>query len=146
MAIFEKRYHPPGTAPGTLTEVPVAEAVPLRIRLINYSADQIVVRDDVGASECQLYLQKESFTWVHVQGHPSEAALQQLGTAFQLHTLALEDVLNSGQRPKVESFADQLFIAMSLPLIKADTVSIEQVSIFLGKKFLISFCVGDVAS
>jgi hypothetical protein len=38
MAFFEKRYHPPGTAPGTLTEVPATEAEPLLIRLINYCA------------------------------------------------------------------------------------------------------------
>jgi len=143
MAFFEKRYHLPGTAPGTLTEIPAAEAEPLRIRLIDYRADEITIRDNVEASECRPYLQRDSVTWVHVQGHPTEAALLELGSTFQLHSLALEDVLNTGQRPKVELFNDQLFITMSLPNMQVDTVYIDQVSVFLGKNFLISFCVGD---
>ncbi len=145
MAFFDKRYHPPGTAPGTLTEVPAEEAAPLQIRLINYSAKEISIKDDVAAIECSQYLQEDSVTWVHVQGHPSKAVLHELGAAFQLHTLALEDVLNTGQRPKVESFDDQLFIIANLPLIQEDTVYIEQVSLFLGKNFLISFCIGNFA-
>ncbi len=142
MAIFDKRYHPPGTAPGTLTEVPAAQAAPLRIRLIRYSADEITVKDDVQAEECRPQLQQDGVTWVHVQGHPSKAALRELGSAFQLHALALEDVLNTGQRPKVESFDDQLFVVVSMPLMEGETVSVDQVSLFLGSNFLISFCVG----
>jgi magnesium transporter len=80
-----------------------------------------------------------------VQGHPTEVALREIGEAFQFHSLALEDVLNTGQRPKVESFDDQLFIIMSLPLMVEDNVYIQQASFFLGKNFLISFCVGDFA-
>ena len=145
MAYFEKRYHPPGTPPSTLTEVPATEAAPLRIRLIHYHADDLVVMDDVAASECGRYLQGQGITWAHVQGHPSEAALLELGAVFGLHPLALEDVLNTGQRPKMESFQDQLFVVMSLPLMEEDRVYVDQVSIFLGKNFLVSFCVGDAA-
>ncbi len=145
MAFFTKRYHPPGTPPGTLTEVPATEAAPLRIRLIDYSADEITTRDDVTASECSPYLQRDSVTWVHVQGQSTEAALREFGESFQLHSLALEDVLNTGQRPKVEPFDDQLFIVMSVPVMEADLVAVYQASFFLNKTFLISFCEGDFA-
>lgn len=143
MAFFTKRYHPPGTPPGTLTEAPVVEAAPLRIRLIDYSTDKFTILEDVNASECRPYLQRDSVTWVHVQGQPTEAALRELGAAFQLHSLALEDVLNTGQRPKVEHFDDQLFIVMSMPFSEADRVEVQQVSFFLNKTFLVSFCEGD---
>jgi len=143
MSFFTKRYHPPGTAPGTLIKVPAAEAVPLQIRLINYSVDTITIRDDVDVNECDPYLHSDSATWVHVQGQTPEATLGDLGSVFQLHSLALEDVLNTGQRPKVESFDDQLFIVMSMPLMKVDIVEVQQVSFFLGKKFLVSFCEGS---
>jgi magnesium transporter len=143
MGYFDKRYHPPGTAPGTLKEAPPAEMAPLRIRLIDYRADEITVRVDVDATECEPYLQRESITWVHVQGQPTEAALNELRRVFNLHALALEDVLNTGQRPKVESFDDQLFIVMSLPLMEAELVHVQQVSFFLNESFLVSFCEGD---
>lgn len=146
MALFNKRYHPPGTPPGTLRELPAISAADLAIRLVDYTGDDISIRDDVSVAECRSYLERDSITWVHVQGHPTEAALRELGQAFHLHALALEDVLNSGQRPKIEPFDDQLFIVMSLPWMHGEVVEVQQVSFFLGKSFLVSLCAGDVAS
>ena len=146
MAYFTKRYHPPGTSPGTLIEAPPSDVSPLRLQLIDYDKERITIRDDVEVSECAPFLQKESITWLHVSGRPTEAALHQLGTAFRLHSLALEDLLNTGQRPKVEPFDDQLFIIMSMPEMKSGLVVVEQVSFFLGDNFLVSFCEGGFAS
>ncbi len=145
MAFFTKRYHPPGTPPGTLVEIPDKKAAPLRIQLVDYSFDQVTIREDVQASECRAYLERESVTWIHVQGHPTEAALRELGSDFHLHSLALEDVLNTGQRPKVDLFDDQSFVVMNLPLIGPECVEIKQISFFLSETFLISFCAGDFA-
>lgn len=145
MAFFTKRYHPPGTSPGTLTEMPADQALQLKIHLIDYTADQFKALEDIDPVECQPYLQRDSVTWVHVQGHPTEAALRELQAAFNLHALALEDVLNSGQRPKIEPFDDQLFIVMSMPLMVSGVVEVQQVSIFLSSTFVISFCEGDYA-
>ncbi len=145
MAFFTKRYHPPGTPPGTLVEAPAVDHAPLRIRLVDYSSEEITVRDNLDAGECAPYLARDSRTWVHVQGRPTEAALQELGRAFGLHALALEDVLNKGQRPKLEPFDDQLFIVMSMPLMTDGLVEVEQVSLFLNDTFLVSFHEGDFA-
>ena len=145
MAFFTKRYHPPGTPPGTLTESRTLEMAPLKIRVIDYSPEEVTVREDVNASECRPYLQSDSTTWVHIQGRPGESALRDLGATFNLHPLALEDVLNTGQRPKLEPFDDQLFIIMSMPLMETGLVEVQQVSLFLSQNFLISFCEGDFA-
>ena len=139
MAYFDKRYHPPGTPPGTLTEVSTSAEKPLKIRLVDYRADEITIRDDLTAGECSPYLQRDSITWVHVQGHPTEAVLDELGAAFNLHPLAMEDILNTGQRPKIEPFEDQLFIVMGLPSMDNDLVEVRQVSFFFSKNFLMSF-------
>jgi len=80
---------------------------------------------------------------VHVEGHPTEEALRELGSSFDLHALALEDVINVGQRPKIEPFDDQLFIVMALPLFVGDEIEVHQVSMFLGDRYLISFCETD---
>lgn len=145
MAFFTKRYHPPGTPPSTLTEAPATDSASLRSHLIDYNADEITVYDDIEVSECRPFLQRDSITWVHVQGQPTEAALRELGDIFQLHSLALEDISNRGQRPKVETFDDQLFAIMALPLMEADLVKVHQVSFFLSNTFLVSFCEGDFA-
>lgn len=145
MTYFNKRYHPPGTPPGTFTEMPVSAETPLRIRLIEYGIHDISVRDAVAVTECRPNLKSDTITWVHVQGYPTEAALLSLEATFQLHSLALEDIFNSGQRPKIEPFDDQLFVVMNLPTMEEGLVNIQQVSCFLGRNFLVSFCGGDAA-
>lgn len=143
MAFFEKRYHPPGTAPGTLTEIQGDNASPLHIRLIDFDKSQAILREDIDVAECRAYLENETVTWIHVQGNPTKAALKELGKSFSLHSLVLEDILNTGQRPKIEYFEDQIFVIMNLPTVVGDSVNIQQVCFFLGKDYLISFCVGN---
>lgn len=140
MSFFEKRYHPAGTSPGTLTKSRPANALPLRIRLFDYDSKAITVKEDVTARDCKPYLDSRETTWIHVEGHPTEDALRDLGKLFNLHPLALEDVINTGQRPKVEPFEEQLFIIMSLPAMVDDLVKVHQVSLFLGENYVISFC------
>ncbi|NNF41151.1 MAG: magnesium/cobalt transporter CorA [Woeseiaceae bacterium] len=140
VALFNKRYHPAGTAPGTLTRERPADARPLCIRLIDFDASDLTLLEEVTAEDCKPYLDRDTVTWVHVEGRPTEAALRELGASFGLHSLALEDVHNAGQRPKVEPFADHLFLVMGLPVIDDDVVEVHQFSLFAGDNFLISFC------
>jgi len=60
-----------------------------------------------------------------------------LGEVFGLHPLALEDVLNTGQRPKVQEFEDHLFIVLKLPEFRQQ-LGMEQVNIFAGKGWVIT--------
>ena len=98
------------------------------------------------AEDCEPYLNRETMTWVHVEGQPTEEALRKLGASFRLHALALEDVLNTGQRPKVQPFSDHLFIVMSLPTVDDDSVEVHQLSLFVGDNFVISFCDADFST
>ncbi len=145
MAFFTKGYHSPGSPPGTLIESAVTEAAALRIRLIDYTADEIIVRKKYSGCRVRPLFTAGTVTWMHVQGQLIEEALRELDAIFQLHSLALEDVLNTGQRPKVESFDDQLFIVMNMPMIKAELIDVQLASFFLSDTFLVSFCADDFA-
>lgn len=141
MAIFPKRYHPPGTEPGTLSQEERIEAVPLRIFLTDYSSSDFTELVLVDPEECGPYLERDSITWIHVQGDAEADTLRQLGRLFGLHHLALEDVINTGQRPKVDDYDEQLFVIMAHPLISTDLSSLQmlQLSIFIGPGFIVSF-------
>ena len=146
MAYFTKRYHPPGTAPGTLQRTGGAELVPLKLYLTDYTGADFSEHDLATPEECRVYLNRESITWIHVQGDAEPSTLRELGALFGLHSLALEDVINSGQRAKVEDYAEQLFVVMAHPVVIPDssTVSIAQLSLFIGRNFLVSFHPGNV--
>ena len=139
MRVFRKRYHPPGTSPGTLAEV-VSE-VPLAIWLIDYRDEQFEERELHGVAECRPFLERDSITWVQVQGGVQPGTLHELGHLLGLHPLALEDVANQGQRAKLEEYDEQIFVVVHLPVIDGNgSLRIEQMSLFAGQGFLVSFC------
>lgn len=140
MSYFTKRYHPPGTSPGTLSEHDAEVMTPLQIGLVDYTPHSFSEHLIENPSDCAPWLEKDSITWIHVQGQVDPDTLRELGTLFGLHPLALEDVINTGQRPKADSYDDQLFVTMNLPTLDIDgELCVEQVSLFLADRLLISF-------
>jgi magnesium transporter len=139
MRMFPKRYHPPGTSPGTLAEV-VSE-VPLATQLIDYRDDQYEEKELHGAAECVPFLERDSTTWINVQGGALPQTLRDLGRLLGLHPLALEDVVNAGQRAKLEEYDEHIFVIMHLPILDAKgALRTEQLSLFAGEGLLVSFC------
>jgi magnesium transporter len=139
MEYFGKTYHPPGTAPGTLIAAGEGLAGKFSIHLLDFTGTELVEEELATPAECRPFLEKESVTWIHLQGGIPAETLSEFGEIFELHPLALEDILNKGQRPKVEEYDDQLFVILAMPSQVNNTTAIDQVSIFLGKNFIISF-------
>ena len=143
MSFFTKRYHPPGTQPGTLTTAEGPPSVPPRLSLIDYTDSKLEEITGIEPEACQRYLERPSITWIHVQGDVDPETLKSLGKYFGLHELALEDIINSGQRPKIELYDEQLFIILSHPVLEDEHGGTEQVSLFLFGNFLFSFHDGN---
>ena len=139
MTYFTKQFHPPGTSPGTLTDRTLTDKYVLSISLIDYSSTNLIEKELASAEECQSYLKGPSVTWIHIQGQPTPETLQELGEIYELHALALEDILNTGQRPKVELYDTQLFVIAGLPVMQDGIIITQQISIFAGKDYIISF-------
>lgn len=139
MSFFTKRYHPPGTAPGTLVEPEAASAVPVTIRLIDYTETDFLEQMVDSPAECLPYLKQNTITWIHVQGDPLPDTLKLLGETFDIHPLVLEDIVNTGQRPKADIYDEQIFVVLSHALMNNTHVYGKQVSLFLGENYIISF-------
>ncbi|MBC8070835.1 MAG: magnesium/cobalt transporter CorA [Deltaproteobacteria bacterium] len=77
-------------------------------------------------------------TWIHVVGLGGAALISDLGREFELHPLALADVVQTHQRPKVERFGTvvQIVIRIVDDIGSPDT---EQLSVFIGPGFVVSF-------
>ena len=142
MAYFEKSYHAPGTSPGTLVSHEGADLEGANIRLIDYTESEFIEKELATADECQAYLSKNSVTWIHMQGPMRASTIRSIGNIFKLHPLTLEDVLNKGQRPKIDEYDDLIFVIMSMPTVIDGSISIEQVSIYMGENYIISFHAG----
>lgn len=143
MAFFRKHYHPPGTAPGSLQAHPERSEKPCRFRAIRFHKEHFEVAEDSEfVPDARATVPEGQVTWLHAQGQASGKQLAAIGDFFQLHALALEDVHNTGQRPKVEEYDDQLFLILALPHFADGEVSLHQVSLFLTTDTVLSFCDG----
>jgi len=90
----------------------------------------------------------DTMDWLNIDGLHEVDIIETIGNHFDLHPLVMEDILNPGQRPKVEVYDNYIFIILKMLYFNEEKqeVTAEQVSIVLGKGFVISFqeTVGDV--
>lgn len=78
-------------------------------------------------------------TWVHVVGFKNVDLLERLGALLDLHHLALEDVVNLDQRPKIEDYGKKLFVVVRMIESLDTRLESDQLSIFLLENCVISF-------
>lgn len=125
-----------GTAPGTVTVDPTAPK-PV-IHVLAYGPDDFVEQPIADPGEVREFLGKWPVTWINVDGLGDAETIRALGEIFGLHQLALEDVANVYQRPKVEEYGERLFVIVRMMTVNTPALS-EQVSLFLGKGFVLTF-------
>lgn len=131
-----RRRTPAGSAPGTL--IADATAPPPVIHVMAYGSDTIEEFEAKNARAVAEHLGSHPVLWVDVQGLGDLDTLAHLGEVFDLHRLALEDVVNVHQRAKVEEYPGNLFIVTRMPA-RSDRVETEQMSMFLGKNYVLTF-------
>lgn len=141
MAYLNKRYAVPGTPPGEITSH-AEPATPPRLHLVEYNETFWFESEHANLKECSGFIAAPTHTWIHVQGAASPEGLRELGAAFGIHPLALEDILHTGQRPKLENYGGPLFVVLSQPRWNNEHVTTEQVSLFFDERVLVSFYAG----
>jgi len=128
----------PGASPGTL--VPLPDAHPTKVHLMAYGVKDVVEKEITNIDQIKEFLGNWENVWVHVSGLGNIDMIAQLGGLFSLHPLALEDVIHVHQRPKVDEYDNNLFITTrSIVKHKEEEVEMEQVSLFLGDGYVLSF-------
>lgn len=137
MNLYGKRSATPGSAPGLLVPRSVAGGKVL-LRLMHYSGDSLEERSVDSVGEALDFVDRDGVTWIDIVGSPDVATLERLGERLRIHSLALEDVMNSGQRPKVEHHEGHIFVVLKQIHLDGANLEAEQVSMFFGDGFLVT--------
>ncbi|MBN1947517.1 MAG: magnesium/cobalt transporter CorA [Bradymonadales bacterium] len=132
-----KRRTPPGAPPGIIAVDPLAHKP--QIEVFAYGPDQVEQLSIPDPSQLSTLLGKFPVLWVNVEGLGDADVLQTIGDLFGLHPLAMEDVVNLHQRPKIEEYGDHLFIVTHMVSYLEDRLDSEQLCLFLGQNFVITF-------
>lgn len=132
------KYHTPGTAPATLTPPDLAREQPV-IMLIQYDEESIFEGTFDTIEELMQRYDPAKVNWINIDGLGDTELLRKLGNRFKIHPLALEDVLNTTQRPKVEHYEEHYFVVSEMIYWdEKNQLAVEQLSLFLGQEYVIT--------
>lgn len=124
-----------GAPPGTIS--PPADAEKPRIELICYGADEVIEREVESVAELRDLVGKTEVSWINITGIGDSATFTELGQLFGYHHLALEDVVNLHQRPKIEDYDEYAYLVLRMPTCE-DGMDLEQISVFLGANHVLT--------
>lgn len=130
-----------GFPPGSLVHVGDVIGTKTRISVIDYSKENCEEQEIQSIEEILKYKDKDTITWVMIEGLTNTDIVERIGTMFGIHQLVLEDILNTNQRPKFEEYEDHLYIVLKCLLSEDEefTVNSEQISLLVLKNFVFMF-------
>ena len=139
--LLKKRSKKIGQPPGSLIHIGDETVKDVKITIIDYKDEQFREMEAPSLEACFPFKDTDSVTWINVEGIHRSEILEKLGECYGLHPLVLEDIMATDQRPKMEDFGDYMFIVLKMIKYNAENggLEIEQVSLILGKNFVLSF-------
>lgn len=127
-----------GASPGTLVHLGERRSDHVRIRVIDFSPERLREEDVSSVEACFPFRDTAGVTWINIDGLHNVDLIRRLGEHFHVHPLVLEDVLNTGQRSKVEDYGSYLF-AVARTITQDSAAEEEQITLLVGPGFVISF-------
>lgn len=130
-----------GLPPGSLVHVGHVMVDESTITILDYSRDRLVEEELTLVQDLGKYINSGTLTWVIVEGLANVDLVDQIGKLFGVHSLVLEDILNTHQRPKFEEYDDYLFVVLKAVIPDNSTIKVnyEQISLLVFKDFVFTF-------
>jgi magnesium transporter len=136
--LFRRNKPPVGAPPGATASV---SGMPKpRLAVISYNRDELAQAQGERLDDVVTAIADHRVSWLDVQGLGDETVIRQIGGHFQLHPLVLADIMNLGQRPKLEVYDDTLFGVVRMVLLTDDDdVQWEQFSVVVTRNAVLTF-------
>ncbi len=128
-----------GLPPGSLIHVGERRTEGVSASLIRYDLDNFSEEKSLTPADVCALPAYQGVTWVNTDGLGDTEAIRQIGECFGIHSLTLEDILNTQQRPKKEEFDTYLFIVLKMLYLSDGEVNAEQISLVLKDDIVLSF-------
>ncbi len=116
------------------------EAKEVLVYAFSYDSNYIEEKKLTQVEESFVYRDNPRISWVNIDGL-RKVEVEKVCLHFGIHPLLVEDILSINQRPKMDEVEGVLFCLLNMLYYNNEkqTVEQEQISIVLGKNFVISF-------
>jgi len=136
----QKRSSKTGLVPGSLIHVGSQYAEKSKITIMRYNETFFEEKEIGTIKDFHIEKDKKEVIWINVDGLQDVKIFEDIGEVFGLHPLVLEDILNTDQRPKMEDYGGYIYLVLkNFYEPKGENLRSDQVSIVLGKDFVLSF-------
>lgn len=126
-----------GLPPGALLLIGEVKTQKPKLILFDYGPSGLNEIEIANIQELRDYRRQHEILWVNLYGLQDIDLVKETSEFFGLHPLAIEDILNTEQRPKIDDYGDLLYL--DLHMHHADhqaTICSDQISIAIGKDFV----------
>jgi magnesium transporter len=129
-----------GMVPGELVFIGDKKQSHTTLRLIAYDENSYIDIEIKTLDELASFSSTYTNLWLNIDGLHELDTIQHVGEHFNIHQLYMEDVVHTGQRPKIQSDEGQLFFILKMLRVEdAHYIDAEQFSMILKKNILITF-------
>ncbi len=130
-----------GLPPGTIVHTGPKRVDQMTFRIVDYNPASMEIIIGKTADECVPLDKESTIRWIHVSGVHEVEKIEEIASNFGIHPLIIEDISSTAQRPKVEIFGNGVYIVLRAFTYdkRHDAVFSEQISIILGKGYVLSF-------
>jgi magnesium transporter len=127
-----------GMPPATLVPMDEPKVEKVKITLFTYDEEKYEEKE-FGSIEDAIAEGSRKVSWINIDGLHEVNVMEEIGRVYKVHPLVLEDILSTHQRPKGEEFEDYYYIVFRMLYLIDGEIASEQVSLLLGRDFVISF-------
>jgi len=131
-----------GLPPGSLVHVGRRKVAEPLLSVIDFDPEKLEKRHGLSIDDCRhLKESADTVSWINMDGIHDVSLVRTLGGIFNIHDLALEDILNTQHAPKFEEYENNLLFILKMLSFdpKGLTVEKEQVSLVVGGHYVITF-------
>ncbi len=129
-----------GEIPGSLIHLGTQRIEKTRMRFIDFTPEKQIELELENLEDCLPYLAENTVSWLNIYGLHDAGLVQKLGELFEIHSLLLEDMLNTGQRPKIAETEKLMVVIMKVLNYDENTnkLQADQISFILDENYLIT--------
>ncbi|HEY9060119.1 MAG TPA: magnesium/cobalt transporter CorA [Pseudobacteroides sp.] len=130
-----------GLPPGTLVHTGEIRNQFPTVTVVDYDDKNFSVENSLVIKDALCMKNHAKYRWINLDGIHDTNIINSIGSFYGIHPLVLEDIQNTGQRPKVEEYDGYLYIVIRMIYYdnKLSEITTEQVSIILGRDYLLTF-------
>ena len=138
--LFSAEQPKPEAAVGPAAVAEREEAGQVKVFVYDYNAASLDKHELSEVRECIKYKENDRISWINIDGL-RKADVEMVCNQFDIHNLIVEDILSINQRPKMDEVDDILFCLLNMLYFNEEEIHVEQeqISIILGKSYVISF-------